>query len=1155
MEGLGNLPALISIVDSQQPHIISLQETLLRSYDNVKIADPLRQYTWMFKNPDTVMNVEDLLTRRSLSFHGVALGISTDLAEKTTEVQTGCGNTQAVIIKTNIDEILVFNLYLPTRGKDDEFEDTLDAVTATIKAHPAVTKILLMGDLNVDSKSTRRRLNLWFNFIDSNNLEDNITDHITHHHHPTGVRNELDRFVDRNVDLCIELVNEPLSRSDHTPVLATMKLEVLPEAAAVKGDPIESRVKIDLLNQNIEEFRKLTEALAEDFERERGNYCLDTQNGLISTGIFRAAIHVTGQPQFQSQKERAPRKTRIPPHLLRLLRQARKSHGNQHTKSRRTPTGRRLSAIRMEIKNYLRSKQSQREATLHMRITEAARTNDSKLLSILKNIKQVNVVQNKLPTSIEGYGQKFIVPDVLPGITELFRLQTTMDTNPRFHEDRLDLARDVIWARKGMEWSEEEYKPIKFTEDSFNKIIDGLKKGKAQDYLGVSNDLLKALGPKMRALLMRISQESLDKRDIGGLVRNYGKGTIIIKKWGMRPNLIKSWRKIVVNNTILNLIQIRVQPGIEKKIQKEQTDSQMGFTEGIPVTNAVIARQELQNLSRRMKKTLFLGVLDLQSCFPRICREQALLLASDVLDPSEWDILCQIYQETWGELRVEAQKSKPVPGDIGTIEGGILSVQVLKIYISTLLVMLRRSGFDGRVKFSRIPTLNAGAIGVADDILLYSWCPVVMKQMLSLCQYWSDAYRATFSPDKSVIVIQRTAGDKRKYSGFMMNGEELRIVPRAEHLGVEILDDGENSEAHFETRSGKGRRAIMGNLSLYSPTSFINTATKLELWRKKFRSVVLYAQDTTNMKASTMKKLEDFQTKMLKGTMGLSSRASNIKTRLLAGVTSMTTEVWKNRLGALNNILLGTTMVRPICALAWDLRMEGTWTYDTVLKLEKILHDEDLEDKLQAADLLSQSRPSFKTASKNILHGAELRKIMKELTQSDIFRPHSNIFGTVMPMVNSDFSSMAKEFTKAYCQAYTGDFYRNFSGDRRCYLCSHKQIHPRDEKYYEDDTRHLLSNACIIAENPEVQLKEAEFYMLLVTASPLHIVTSPMVNEDFRVRFLMNPMCLSLGQHALSPSVVQYSGIDIAIKKIFYTRLRVKYEKLKQRGFIVKRDY
>ena len=1154
MEGLRNLPTVMSIADRQAPDIICLQETLLRTYRNVELAEALRDYTWIFRNADTDLHVEDQLMRKSLSFHGVAMGISKARAEKMKQLHVGCKNVICVNLEINSTNYLVFNLYLPCRkvGNDEKFEHSLDAITAVIEEHGAEAKVLMMGDLNVEKESTQRRISAWLNFVDHNGLRDNVTGIPSHHHHVTGVRNELDRFLERDLDLQIEQIRDMMSTSDHTPIMASVKLLVKAPPAQVKGDPVETKINIQKLVENIEIFREITEDIADEFEAGRGRYSLDTQNAMVSTYVYQAALVTTGQPNFQSQRERKAPKVKIPKQLMSALRDARRAHGRQHNKSRASPTGRRLTHVRMEIRNFIKIKRDKRDIGLQMKITAAARDNNPKLFSLLSKTKEVNTATSNLPSKIEGYGKTFYTPDVLPGIRELFRLQTTMDFNERFSEDKLEMARDVIWARKGMEWTEEEFQKITITDDEFAKLVRGLKTGKAQDFLGMSNDLMKSLGPKMTRLIHRISQESLDNNDVGGYMRNYGKGTVIIKKFGMDPTLIKSWRKIVVNNTILNITQLHLQPSIEEKVKRIQEDSQLGFTRGIPVSNAVVARQELQNLSKVMKRTLFLGVLDLQSCFPRICREQALHLASDILTPAEWEVLAQIYTDTWGEIRVQAQKSKPAPGDIGTIEGGILSVQILKLYIARLLKMIREAGFDGGVDFGEVIRLRPGAIGVADDILLYSWDEGSMKEMLGLCQHWSDSYRATFSPDKSVILIQRTRGDRGEYTGFELNGQELKLVAKAEHLGVELVEDGDNSEIHMDTRLSKGRRAVAGSLSLYNPRSFINPATKLELWRMKFRSVVLYAQDTTMMKMSTMARLEQYQSKLIKSALGLSRRAADRKVRILAGATLMSTQVWKNRFGALNNILIGTTMVKPICVAAWHLRLKGTWTYQTVKKLDDILQDEGLDDKIKAADIFLQPRLQYKETVKNILLGRETRRISKELEIEPSFRLQPDPFKTVPPMINSDFSDVGKRLVRAFAQVYAADFYRAYGGER-CLLCRHRLIMEEESNLFIDNTTHILSGLCVIDEKPEVQLKTSEMMQLIERIDPSHIVTSQMVDTVFKVRFILNPTDPSLGKHRIPADVLQHSGLDVSIKKLCLTKIEARTEMLRQRGFIVNR--
>ena len=102
-----------------------------------------------------------------------------------------------------------------------------------------------------------------------------------------------------------------------------------------------------------------------------------------------------------------------------------------------------------------------------------------------------------------------------------------------------------------------------------------------------------------------------------------------------------------------------------------------------------------------------------------------------------------------------------------------------------------------------------GQIGVADDILLYVWCSKKMKLMLKICQAWSDISRTTFSPDKSVIVIQRAQDDNKEYGDFCLNGQE--IVKTAEHLGIPIEDNADNLETLVNERMMKTRQAIHGS--------------------------------------------------------------------------------------------------------------------------------------------------------------------------------------------------------------------------------------------------------------------------------------------------------------------------------------------------------
>ena len=1152
MEGLGNLPTVIDIVREHDPDIICLQETLLRSYNNVKIAEPMRTHQWIFKNTDTTEHIEDQISKRNLSYHGVAIGVKKSISENLREISIPYKNALAVMIPTGDQQTVVINTYLPTYGKDRLFSEALDTVTAVLQDLDQEARTMMIGDMNVDTDSDPRRVAMWMEFLSDNNMEGGATGTPTHRHKVTGNLNELDRTVTRNMEATVRVIENPLNSSDHFPILAETRVGFKRKKTQVKGAKIESKVNIRKLDENIDEFRRILDDLATDMEAIRHDYPLDSQNGIVSNLIFRAALEATGQDLYQSQAGRRPRRYKVDKELYKAVRQAKRRLMKESHPERKKELRRELKTARKFLRRELNKRIELTDLQTHREITEAANSQSNKIFRVLRKVKQEGLVENKLPSKIEGYGLKYEAPNVLEGLREIFRLQTTIDHQPRYDEKSYEIAELAVKLRMEYDWPEEEYQAIEMDLNQYKKIVGKMKPEKAQDYLGLSNDLLKRIPESMMNLLHNLAVDCLQARDYGGLIRNFGKGTIIVKKPGKPITEAKNWRKIVVNTTILNVIQLYVQPKIEEKVRMIQRPAQLGFTAGVPITNAVVGRQELQQLSKYMKRTLFFGVLDLMSCFPRISREQVLLLASSILTPAEWELLAQIYHDTWGDIRVEGQKSRLTASNIGSIEGGILSVQILKIFMSTLLLMLERSGFTAGVDF-QLHKISSGALGVADDVLLFTWSASILREMLRICQAWSDTYRGTFSADKSVIVIQRTKGDTEDYGDFHLNGEVLKVVDTAEHLGVPILSSGDNSDDLLLTRLTKGRRAMQAGLSMFNPRSYINIATKIELWRKKYRAVVLYGLDTTSLTASKMKQLETFQITALRGMLGLSERASRVKVRLLAGVPTMSFEVWKARFGDLNSILTGSTVVRALCVLAWECRVTKSWTVETVQKLHNILTDEGLDDKVKAVDFLAGERNQYKEGMKNLMTGAEIRNITRELKNMTCYRVPTQPFRSPLTLVNSDFSAYGKELVKSYAQVYCSDFYRNFS--KKCYLCLNKQVPVGEEHRYIDDAQHLLSNRCQVAECTRSTATMAEIKLRIAEIKPDHLLTSEVASEDFTVRFLLNPSCITMGANAIAPGDIQSKGLDIQIRKFFHQRLKKRYELLRDYGFITKRKF
>ena len=1142
---------LINLTNSTEFDILSLQEVWLRSYNvATRLIRYLPEFKWTVKLPDMTLHTEDAINVKNLSFHGVAMGMTPALWENTTKLDVEDPNIIAVMLTMGPSRTLIANLYLPTRGSDKEdlFARSLAALGSLFESIEGEFDILLMGDTNVDTDSEPRRLAKWYSFLDEYGLTDNKLGHVTHQHHISKNENELDRYVTRNIKNIKIQVSDMDTSSDHRPVVAEFEIANIPQIPHVqqpKGDKIEVKINLETLLEHKELFAEITDSVAEEIIEcnELYNLSTDALNGLLSTSLFRSALAVTGQREYQSQKPRKTRRIKVDPAAYKRLREAKKVFKTLGS-VKESPEHRELIEARKDLRHKLRQRVESEEEELVTNIIESARTKSPKLFSQLRKIRQQETVNNSVPSKIEGYGAVYEAPNVLLGFKELFTIQTTLDYLERYDEDAFALSKLNNEALRITGEEDRLEDRLVMTMKDFLSIISKMKSGKAQDFLGNSNDLLKLAGPKMIDLIFHFCRLSLLEGDIGGILRNFGKGVILVKKPGKPVTDVKNWRKIVTNNRVMDVCQKWLQKSVEVKVREIQTRFQLGFTAGVPITNGVVIRNELKVLSKQMKSTLFFGVLDLKSCFPSIPREQLLSLAAEILSPSEWNFLDQIYSNTWGELRIEAQRTDPMFADRGTVEGGVLSTQLLKVFLSVLLTRLDDCGFTSNINFA-YNVVEPGQIAIADDVLLYSWSAEDMRVMLRICQDWTNEFRATFSPDKSKIVICRTKADEHTDFGkFYLYGEELEITDETEHLGVPITSK-QGHESAVQARIKKTRQAMFATISFYNPRSFLNIPTKIEVWMKSFRAVLLYSQDTSDLNMSQIRKVESIQTKALRATLGLSRRAKTALIRLLCGAPSMKTLIWKHRFGVLHAILTGETLARHYCLLMIRCRILSSWTLKTITRLDALLRDTEVS----AMDFLQRPRPQFKEDLKNLMLGNDARMLATEISNSRIHFVPANPFKNPLPLLMTDFTYRSQRHARSYAAVYTQDFYRNYGSS--CFACDSPGLSQVVKESIVDNTCHLMSSACIVAAQLPVRQTLAAVWARLRETFPNHTLLDELGNDELTSRWLLNPTCTSLGPMGLRPDELQTTGIDVLIRTYFHVLLKTRYGILRRKGFPV----
>ena len=203
-----------------------IQETMLRSFNVNKLTKHFKGFKWFIKTRDGTLHPEDIIVKKGLSYHGTALAVRLDIAEAATEIKNDDKNIITVSLALEGEDVLLANLYLPTRGQDDEFAESVSVLEGVIE-NSGKDLVIAMGDVNNSDSSTVRRKSCWAAFLKNTELTDNRTGEVTHVHKVTGKSDELDRLLYRKVKvLKTRVLKDGTNASDHRPVLAELSIEV-----------------------------------------------------------------------------------------------------------------------------------------------------------------------------------------------------------------------------------------------------------------------------------------------------------------------------------------------------------------------------------------------------------------------------------------------------------------------------------------------------------------------------------------------------------------------------------------------------------------------------------------------------------------------------------------------------------------------------------------------------------------------------------------------------------------------------------------------------------------------------------------------------------------------------------------------------------------
>ena len=209
---------------------------------------------------------------------------------------------------------------------------------------------------------------------------------------------------------------------------------------------------------------------------------------------------------------------------------------------------------------------------------------------------------------------------------------------------------------------------------------------------------------------------------------------------------------------------------------------QYGFASGKGCQKALLSLESIVNYYTCRGSSVFVSALDASKAFDRVNHYSLFISLININIPLPYlRIIIYWHLHLKGCVRWDGLLSGMFEIKSGIRQGGINSPGFFNIFINSLIVKLRMSGYG-----CYIADLFCGCILFADDILLLSASLGKLQCILDLCMEFADDNDMKFNHLKSHLFQVGLATDV-ELPKFNLGGKELVWVKELKYLGVTFV--------------------------------------------------------------------------------------------------------------------------------------------------------------------------------------------------------------------------------------------------------------------------------------------------------------------------------------------------------------------------------
>ena len=626
---------LSNLLQKQSPKLVFLQELWTSYNQKANLNKAFPDYSIEISTPDMFTPPEDLLCTSDHTWHGSGILWHDSLDSTVTVLKTINDRFASIKLVLQDKKFLVFSVYFPTSGKDDEYLDCIGDLVNFAVEHQENDEIILIGtDSNCSEKSSTRRILAFNNMCERLNLKKVSTTHPTFHHHNNLSESNIDYFLitkDYASNLSEPTVScslvTPGNFSSHDPVSAI--LQVLGAEPPPPGD-VYSHTYTDFTQRKVvwdpSKVCDYQQAAAIALAKYSSMFPLPEQIPL-KCELYSNLLVKAAEMYMDSKPVKKPcRFTMKVPHTvhqawlkLKCAFKIWKKEGKGKDMARHS------YQVLRQAKSTFQCKYRQHREYNHIKnnntMMQADIRNKRQFFKTIKNIRGGKSSNN--PGSLITPTGSYHGTDILEGFTAYAELLgQEVGEVPEFDNSFYKLCildNLYIFEFKGQD-------AIKIPEmriEDLDTIVNKeMKLGKASDVYKLTAEHLRYAGTKAKQIILELMNDIINNIYYLTCPQvKKGLSTPAYKGKRKPANISSSYRRITVTPQLGSLLDRYIDPMAEHIFRRVQSSHQLGFTSSLSYLVAAVERGECQRYALDTKQTCFGVSFDGQAAFPSVDRD------------------------------------------------------------------------------------------------------------------------------------------------------------------------------------------------------------------------------------------------------------------------------------------------------------------------------------------------------------------------------------------------------------------------------------------------------------------------------------------------------------------------------------------------------